>query len=398
VVLEEFDGPAGALLWKSLRTMLIWTEADPHERPRLFLPGAKRRRLAALRAAELDGALLKPLRVLARALDRSASISPEPLAKACRQLSEWADQQGALATALAFMQVAALLVPDDAEAAYLTGRLARRRAEYARAETWFHQAITVARQNADWRAYALAFIGLGNLHLQRGNFPAARKSHTTALKTARKHGLREIEGMASHDLFVIADESNQVREAEVHAANALHAYGAGHPRLPNLAHDLACLWMNQGQFARALSVIRAALSHIRQPRDRSLALGSLGRAAGAAGDAAGFDAAWNQFWQASETDTSAEGAAQALLALAQGAASLHDWDRAEHAAGRALEIASLRKESQVQILAEAVLESIRHGRLARASVHQLPEHPTEEADALAGEFVAALQDLQVEPV
>jgi tetratricopeptide (TPR) repeat protein len=397
-VLEEFvDTPAGWILWVSLRAARLWAAVAPEVRGELFQPGAARKRMAELRDTELEPALEKPLRVIARVLRRDASISPEALAAACREVSHWADAQGKLGTALDYMQAAALATPDDAHAAYDVGRLARRRAEYARADSWFRHAIALARQNADWVAYALAFIGLGNLYLQRGNFPAARKSFARALKLARRHQLRETEAMACHDLFVIADQSNQPAEAEVFAAAALHAYGTGHPKLPYLAHDVASSWINQGQFARALPVLRTVLPHVRGRGDVLITLGNLARAGGAVGDATAFHEAWTEAWERLEQDEGREGTAQALLDLARGAASLGEWARADVAAARALEIAVAREEAQVRISAEAVRESVRNGRLARTP-RKPPVPPAEDLDPLASEFVSSLEGVAVSSV
>jgi tetratricopeptide (TPR) repeat protein len=261
----------------------------------------------------------------------------------------------------------------------------------ARAETWFHQAIIVARRNGDRKARALAFIGLGNLHLQRGNFPAARRVLTTALKTARRSGLHEIEGMASHDLFVIADDGGRVQEAEIHAANALRSYGARHPRLPNLANDVAYFWMNQGQFSRALPVFRAVLPHIHQRRERLLTLSSIARAAGALSDESEFDRAWSRAWEIIEANSTEEGAAQALVLLAQGAADLRDRERMERAASRALQAAGERGEAQVQFLVEAVRASVQSVTHAPEPFGRSSEQPSSQAHVLAREFVTLLE-------
>ncbi len=397
-VLEEFaDAPEGWLLWVSLRASRHWAAAAPEERGVLFRAGAARKRMAELRDTELDPALEKPLRIIARVLRRDASISPQDLANACREVSGWADAQGKLGTALDFMQAAALATPHDAQAAYAVGRLARRRAEYARAESWFRHALVLARRNQDRAAHALTFVGLGNLYLQRGNFPAARKAFSGALKVARRHRLREIEAMACHDLFVISDQSNQPAEAEAFAADALHAYGAGHPKLPYLAHDVASSWMNQGQFARALPVLRTVLPHVRGRGDVLITLGNLARAGGAVGDATAFHEAWTEAWERLEQDAGREGTAQALLDLARGAASLGEWARADVAAARALEIAVAREEAQARISAEAVRESVRNGRLARTP-RKPPVPPAEDLDPLASEFVSSLEGVAVSSV
>jgi tetratricopeptide (TPR) repeat protein len=389
-VLEEFaDAPEGWLLWVSLRASRHWAAAAPEERGVLFRAGAARKRMAELRDTELDPGLEKPLRIIARVLRRDASISPQDLANACREVSGWADAQGKLGTALDFMQAAALATPHDAQAAYAVGRLARRRAEYARAESWFRHALVLARRNQDRAAHALTFVGLGNLYLQRGNFPAARKAFSGALKVARRHRLREIEAMACHDLFVISDQSNQPAEAEAFAADALHAYGAGHPKLPYLAHDVASSWMNQGQFARALPVFKSVLPHMRRYGGPVITLGSIARAAGAVGDLETFNEAWTETWERAEQEPEREGTAQALLDLAHGAASLNDWERAEVAAVGALESATARQEAQVRISAEAVRESIERGRLAQTA-RKRPVPMAEDMDPLVSEFVASL--------
>ncbi len=91
VVLEESPDEAGMLLWQSLRNVMLWAVASPEERGALFLPGASRRRLADLRASDLDPALKRPLRVIARMLGDSAPTTPEAPAAACRDVSAWAE-------------------------------------------------------------------------------------------------------------------------------------------------------------------------------------------------------------------------------------------------------------------------------------------------------------------
>lgn len=392
VVLEELTDETGVLLWQSFRSVMLWASAPLEERSSMFLPGAMQARTSSLQTEALDAALRQPLGVLAGVLDGAAPPPAESLADACRAVSGWAEAQGKLGTALAFMQATALVLPSDSGTAYLTGRLARRRAEYARAESWFYEAISRALENRDWRFYALAFVGLGNLHIQRGNYPAGERCHTRALRIARKHGLREIQGIASHDLFVVTMGTDRVSEAEAFATDALHFYGAGHPRLPYLAYDLACFWVDHGQFARALPVFRAVLPHVRQRRERLLTLGAIGRASGVLGDRNGFDAAWNQIWTAVQEEAVPEGCAQALSALAEGAASLQDWERADQAASLALEIAEQRQETQAQFRADAVRQRVQKGRLAPASLPQEQKRSTEEAsDGLVTEMVASLE-------
>lgn len=390
VVIDELGSPQAVLLWDTLRSVLLWAEEDPGARAGLFLPAAPERRRARLAEAAGESALAEPLAALFRALNSPEAASPAEVAGVCRQLATWAVARGCSGTALAFMQAAALADPADAEAAYLTGRLARRRAESARAECWFWEAIARSRRSRDPVSRVLAVIGLGNLQFQRGNLPAAERTHVRALRIAERHGLRMLEGMASHDLFVIADERGREAEAAAHAARALRAYGPGHSRLPSLAHDVAVFWMNWGSFAAALRVLTSVLPHIRGRRERLLTLGSLARAAGAVGERPTFDAAWDEIWDtAGGADARGpDGACQAFLALAQGAMSLADWGRADRAAAKALRVAAARGEAKVVVAAESALDAARSGRAAAERAR--PGSGVEPAAEVVGTFLEYL--------
>jgi tetratricopeptide (TPR) repeat protein len=398
VVIEELASSHAVLLWDTLRSVLLWAGEDPAARAGLFLPAAPGRRRARLAeaagdpdlAGPLAAVLSGPLDALARALEQPEAAVPVEVARACRQVAAWADASGCSGTALAFMQAAALADPADAEAAYLTGRLARGRAERARAECWFWEAVARSRRSRDSGSRVLAIIGLGNLHFQRGNLPAAGRTHARALRIARHHGLRTLEGMASHDLFVIADEGERAAEAAEHAAEALRAYGPGHPRLPSLAHDVAVFWMNRGSFAPALRVLASVLPHILGRRERLLTLGSVARAAGAVGERPTFGAAWDEVWETtgSAGGPGVDGAGPALLALAQGAVSLGDWERAEGAAAEALRVGTARGEGMVVVSAESVLDAARNGRAAAANAR--PRSRVEPAEEVVGTFLEYL--------
>lgn len=386
-VLEEFPDEGGMLLWQSLRGVNLWAATAPVARAALFLPGAAPRRMEALRTSPVASEVRGPLGKLAGVLDGSAEAAA--VAQACEQVTEWAEEQDRLGTALAFMEAAALALPSRARSAYLAGRLARRRAEYARAETWFYEAISRALGSRDWDSYARAFIGLGNQHIQRGNYPAAKRCHSRALRIARKRGLREAEALALHDLFVIAMWKDEQGEAEFLALEVLRHHGLAYPKLPELVYDLGCFWVNHGKYARALPLFRAVLPHLRGRRERVLATGAIARSAGALGDTPEFLAAWDRLWEELE-DAAPDGCAQALAALAEGAVSLQNWDCAERAAKRAFEIAQQRGESLAKLRAESVLDQVRTGRNARA-VRRLPERASiEEDDTMVREFVVAL--------
>jgi tetratricopeptide (TPR) repeat protein len=393
-VLEEVGGPLGFLLWQASRDVTLWAVMGPDDRPGLFAPGADTWLHSLLRTTGVDVQLESPLMTIVRSVGQPEAARPEALELACQHIAHWADQHNYLATAIAFGQAAALTVPHDAGAAYAVGRLARRRAEYSRAETWFRRSIALARQSGDWTSYALAFSGMGNLYMQRGSYPAARRFHVRALRAARRHSLRPIQGSALHDLFVIAANSHARDDAERYARGAFDAYGPDHPRLAALANDIAYFWMERGHFAPALTVFEALLPHMTRQEDRLVALANIVRAAAGAGERRQFEQTWDEVWDGLSRDGGAPNAAQVLLELAHGAAQLGEIERAERAAERAVSAARERGESKILLTAESVLESVRRSRALRGRPAETPAQPSaaaaEDASTFATDLVRSL--------
>lgn len=390
-VLDELSGERGLVLWQSLRDALLWADAQDDERNALFSPDAERARMAMILGAQPAPELEEPLSVLARMLGEPARISEETVALACRRVAQWSDDEGLLATALAFAQAAATVTPGDAGAAFAVGKLARRRAEYARAETWFRRTIALARQIGDWATYAQAFIGLGNLYMHRGNFPVARRFLLRAVRAAQRNSLHAIEGAARHDWFVLATNADRVEEAQQMARAAFEAYGPQHPGVPRLAHDVGYWWTTQGYYARALPVVRSSLAHFVQADDRLSGWSSIARATGGLGDRAAFREAWDACYDLLQNPAAEERAGQALLDMAFGAASLGMWDKAEQAARESLETAVRRSDSRIRLSAEAVLDSVRHHRAVETQAAAMRPEMVEAGDNLAAAFVRTLQ-------
>lgn len=390
-VLTEFEGDFGILLWQSLRNVLLWSSTDPARRKGLFSSGAEERRRVKLLSAEVDDALRAPLAVIARLLADPAGADRRRVSSACLKIAEWAEKKEALATALAFTQAAALTGSNDARISYAVGRIARQRAEYPRAETWFRRAILLGRQGGDWESYALAFAGLGNLYVQRGNLSAAQKAHLRAFRAAKRKGLRNVQGMALHDLFVIATQRHQTREAEELAAAALRAYGAGHNRLPFFAHDVAFFWLSQNCFAPALTVLTALRPHFERPSDQAFVLAHIAVAAAGLGDRATYEEAWQASAQLIANVHTPERAASVYLALADAAALEQDWERTSIAAERAVMLASAREEAQVKEQAEARLSEARDQRSRSSSEIAAEPWMLNHADNLAESFAKSLQ-------
>lgn len=385
-ILDEISGDLGLLLWRSARNVTLWAETPAEERATLFPGDAARSRAADLGHADVPQELRGPLSVLTELLARPGDVDLLRLVNACRRVAVWAEQRGELATALEFSQAAALAAPESASLAYAVGRLARRRAEYDRAESWYTRAAVQGRQSSDWRSYALAFSGMGNLHMQRGNYPAARRAHLRSLHAAERKGLVDVVGVAYHDLFLTAVETGAGNEADELAANAFRGYGARDHRVPRLAYDVAYHWVLQGYFSRTLKVARALVPHMTELSERAVVLGLVARAAAGVGDRATFLTAAKEARLAAEQEAARETAARALLGVAFGAATLGEWELARDVGTRAVVIARARKEGRVLLAAEAALESIEGQQLAA----EHPRIPSTVAEELAGEFVDAL--------
>jgi tetratricopeptide (TPR) repeat protein len=224
----------------------------------------------------------------------------------------------------------------------------------------------------------------------RGVAPRARTHLLKAIEAAAREGLRDVAGMAYHDLFITASTAHWDAEAITYAGAAAQAYSPGHHLLPSLAYDVAYYWVQRGQFARALPVLKAAVPHM-VPEHKTVAHGGLARAAGNAGDVQTFDVAWQNLWA---LDDQAPYKGDGLVEAARGAASLGRWDDAERAALRAREIASARGEMRVAFDAEAVLDSVRSKRRLEqrrdAEPVQIPVPQDLQADELVRDLVEAL--------
>jgi tetratricopeptide (TPR) repeat protein len=247
----------------------------------------------------------------------------------------------------------------------------------------------VARQVGDWDSYSRAYIALGNMLIARGNLPAAGRMHIKALRAARRKGLQQVQGMALHDLFVIAYEMGREEQAEEYARQAFRAYGPGHASLVGLGHDIAYFWMERGYFPQALAIFQRLEPSVTEPRIRLMLTGNVARAAAGVGDRDLFRKAWTQVSRMIK-DPDLQGiVANVLLELALGAASLGEWDRAEQAAQESLDLSIKNGQGKVRFRAEALLDSIRSGRTAEARIGEGRKAPA-KVDTLANDLVRSL--------
>lgn len=366
-LLREHPGALGAVLWKSLRDVCAWTAATPQERAALFPPAAAEARAAEVAGAAAEPELWGPLLVIQRLLACPDDVDHPRLVHACRAIARWGERRGFTAVQLAFVQAAACLAPDHPRLAYSVGRLARDRGEYARAESWLRASIRLAR-GTDWHTYALAYLSLGTLYQQLGNLPAARSVTLRGYRTSVRRRVRPLQGVALHNLFTIATEMLDFERAQQFALAASRRYGPNHPRFPMLVHDVGCFWMFHGCFARAADVFELVLPRLEAPENRVLTLGTLARAAAAAGRTAVYRSSSSEAESLLGLDVGVpERAAQVWLDLARAAASAGDYAQAEAAAERAVEVAAPLRLGQIRMEVEVVLAAVHAARTAGAS-------------------------------
>jgi tetratricopeptide (TPR) repeat protein len=388
-VLREHPGVLGGVLWKSLRDVTAWTETAAADRAQLFNAQAAAARPGEVSDAGAEPELWAPLLVIARLLASPVEVDYARLVNACRAIARWGERRGFIAVQLAFTQAAARLAPEHPRLAYSVGRLARDHGEYARAETWLRASIRLAR-GTDWHTYALAYLSLGTLYQQLGNLPAARAVTLRGLRTTQRRRLRRLEGTAYHNLCQLAGESGDYAGAQRYAAAALQRYGAGHPRLPNLAYDMGLAWFLCGYFDRALPVLEAVLAHLPESVERAMGLANTARAAAGAGDRERFERYRVQAEAALAPYGEQPAAAEGWLALARAAVLAGDGERARSAAGRAREIAHARRMAQLRLEADAVAESARDAVPAAVPRGVEADSVFHEAGELARRMVQSL--------
>ena len=388
-VLTEVSGETAVLLWKSLRTVTLWASAGSPDQVDLFTPGARHRRLAELLTTPVDPEIRLPVETIAALLDGPALVRRESIAVACRQLGHWAASRGARATEIAFVQAAALACPYDADLSLQVARLSHLSGEVARAESWYRRTIMLGRQTGNWTAYSRAFLNLGIAARRRGNFPTARRFDLKALRSATRHGIVEVRAMAYHDLFSISVECDDFSTAQRYAELAWQAYPRQHRQVPYLAHDLCALWMREGQFQRARSVLESLVPLFNEDH-RVVPLASLARATGGMRDPEAFERVWSRVVPLLD-ESGAEGRAAAAtpyLAVARGATGVGEWEKATTMAERALEVATKAEEHNMVFEAESLLAFARSRRAIESPVERGADEPvTRQAEHLAWEMV-----------
>jgi hypothetical protein len=358
---DEIPGDVGLLLWMSLHNVTLWMSTPPGKREALFEPEAASRNLQFLLASEPEPALEVSLTALANVVANPTAASPEIVSLVCLRLSRWAEERGALATALGYAEAGALVTPQDPAPAYSVGALALRRHFDVRARKWLRWTLLVARRAQAWNVYAQTLVDLAALHARHGMRRAARRYYVQAVRLARRRtGLMPVRGAALHGLFLMAMEAGKLDEAERLARQAMRAYGRGHPRLTKLMHDIAHLWVTGDNVTRAIAFLQKLLISCTGPVERALTLSILARVAADAGELKLYQDASMDAWAIINREAGEETRhARALLELARAGVKARDWVHMDRAARAALSAAARTGEKDITAQVESLLAELR---------------------------------------
>jgi hypothetical protein len=182
-------------------------------------------------------------------------------------------------TAIDFAQAAALTAPERAEAALHAGIFAAAAGQGARAGTWLHRAVGLARRDEDRATYAAALVELGTVYERHGATDRAVHFFQLAFRAGRRHSELAARMRAAHGLLRIARVRGDDEAARRCASQAQAAYCPDAEGAPALLLDLARLWTDAGELGKArgalhrLSPWGASLS----PADRLVATALIAR-------------------------------------------------------------------------------------------------------------------------
>ena len=362
---DELPGQVGLVLWQSLRDVTLWAAMPDERREGLFTDQAAHRRLNELLDSGAEPALEVSLTTLAALVGAPASANPEIISLVCLQVSQWAEARGAMATAMAYAQAAALTCPEEPGPALAAGSLALRWKRSARAETWLRRCIGLARRRRDWGPYAEAYVELGVLYTRRGERGPAHRYYVQGMRAARRHGMLQVRGAALHGLLLLALEAGALEDAERYGRAALRAYGRGNVRTAELLHDMAYVWVRREQYGRAIPALQRLLATRVDPVDRALTLGILAHAAAGAADQALYRESWSDAWTlVTRRPGHEEKHARTLLELARASALIRDWAHVEQAVRLADRTTSRHREPIIAAQVEELAAALRDRRTA----------------------------------
>ncbi len=360
--LEETGTDLLAVLWRVLRRIDEWVEADPDGREALFGfdKKASRHRLAHACAHAPD--LVEAFGTFAMLVRAPGKISATQIAEACQQVYEWAEEHSQVLTAMLFAEAAASVDPENPAYAINAGWMSRRAARDERSESWYLRAFRLAVRTKNQPEAIRALTGYGALMKDLGRHDEARRYYEKAAQRAINYGFFRRAAVAHHYLLGLEAEVGTYRRAERHVRRALDLYPISDPQLPALAHDFGFLLVRLHCYTPAIPLLEMALPRIQLPEIQTAVWGTLARALAGARRRNQFEEVEQELLPLVRLHE--EYAPAALVHLAEGARTFGRWDHAEQYARTAKEIARSQKNALLERDALELLDRIALRELA----------------------------------
>lgn len=163
VIASEVPAEHALTVLRAYRVVLAWAQGDEGAVAPADVEEPARWEEEALDRMDEAPGLWAPVAVIAGELASLSGADPKYLAQACLAISEWALGNESPASALLFVEAAALVRPEDARCAYLAGRMLQQRGRDREAERWLRRAVRVAATSGDKEAGSLAAGALDGL-------------------------------------------------------------------------------------------------------------------------------------------------------------------------------------------------------------------------------------------
>jgi tetratricopeptide (TPR) repeat protein len=388
-LLTDFDGAEALHGWNVARALILFaTKTAP---PDLYNAAALEAWETALLFASQENPFLTPLAVIVGELRDWDSEDKSTLCGACHAMAEAALERRAIASALYFMEAAALCWPENARYAMVAGRAFKTYGRLRESERWLRRAIKLSRWFEDWDTHVLSTSSYGMLCWTQGGPARARKYLLRARNVAHRHRLHVLEGEVLHNLLVVAITTEDHAHVADYASGALSRYVPNHPRLAALAYDLAYYWMTRGHAGTALPMFRELLGHFHSDTQKLQVLAASARAAGACNERSMFEESWSEAFATAESAEIGVALPAALIDLGFGAAHIGEWERAGTAFTGALCSAQELGLSEELIRADTCVAAVQQRQ--NPDTLSRPHSPLRDIDSVSRRFVVALRDL-----
>ncbi len=348
-------GELWLVLWQSLKDVWLWGSVSGEEPGALFgkpAPTATdQMHRARLKAPELKEAL----NVFHLVRTAGTLASGPQVAKACQDVSGWAEGHSLVELAAYFAEAAAVADPENPSRANNAARFCRKAALAVRASMWYERAYTLAIRARTRREMVWALLGHGDLNMDLGHYDRARRRFEKVAHFAMWSGRPRIAAEAHHSLIGLCALAGDIAQADEHAQLADYYYSRSNPLVLWFVLDFAILMVKSSRYETAMIVVRSLPSLFSQPELQMLAWSTVARAAAGIGQVETHRKAEQNVLGLCLYE---EYAAAALINLAEGARMLRDATRAATFARLALDIAKRRMEDGIARTASDLIDQI----------------------------------------